>query len=101
MRKASKTVVVTLLLCAALLSIVGTFWATDLALSVDRPGFLKVTPQGNAAIAFGQSIYVVEPTGSTKEILNFEAQGLTQVGSYDFFRNGDILLITKPVVPEF
>ncbi|MFT5219959.1 MAG: hypothetical protein ACI9LO_002282 [Planctomycetota bacterium] len=75
MHKAKKTILVTLLLNPALLSVVGTFCATDRALSVDRPGFLKVTPQGNAAPSFGQSTYVVEPTGDTKEILNFEAQG--------------------------
>lgn len=101
MSKVKKAVVVTLLLIGALLSSACIFWANDMALSVDRPGFLKLTPEGNAAISFDKSIYIVDATGTTKEILNFQSQGLTPVGNYDFYRNGDILLYHKDSEPTF
>jgi len=94
-----KALVGTLIVAGSILSFGIKFLADDAALSVDRPTFIKVTPDSKISLQIGNTLYFIDKEGLTNRIFNLEEKGFRVRGGYDFFSNGDLLIYNSHEEP--
>lgn len=93
--KFTKALVAAFVVFGSILSFSVKFVADDAVLAVDRPTFIRVTPNNNASVLVGDSIYFINGNGVTTKVLDLEEEGYSIRGDYDFFSNGDLLFYSN------
>jgi len=94
-----KVLVGAIIIVGSVLSFGIKFLADDAALSVDRPTFIKVTPDNEISLQIGNTLYFIDNEGITSSIFDLEEKGFRIQGDYDFFSNGDLLIYSSHEEP--
>jgi len=98
--KTIKILVAMVIIAGSVLSLGLKFFMDDAALKVDRPTFIKTSPDNNVALLVGNSIYFIDEFGETSRIFDFNKKGFRIRGDFDFFSNGDLLVYSNIAEPD-
>lgn len=99
--KVIKSIVAAFIVTGSVLSLGIKYIADDAALSVDRPTFIRVTPDNDMSLLVGNTIYTIDDNGVTTRVYDFEKKGFRLRGDHDFFSDGDLLVYSSNVEPTF
>lgn len=97
--KLIKVLVAAVIVTGSVLSLGIKFFVDDAALSVDRPTFIRVTPDNDISLMLGNAIYIIDENGVTSRVFDLDKKGFRARGDYDFFSNGDLLFYSSNVEP--
>lgn len=87
--------VVAILIVLFFVGLIGfNFFFNQRALEVERPTFVAVTSDGRLAVQVGRRLFLIDSAGG-EEVVDLGQLGFADnIGNFDFFANGDILLRT-------
>lgn len=97
--KKLKPIVMAFIILGSIFTLGLKFYLDHSALSVDRPSFIKTSPNNKIAILFGNSIFITDSHGERLNQINFDDIGLKLKGDFDFFSNGDLLVYSNKEEP--
>ncbi|WP_461517477.1 NHL repeat-containing protein [Porticoccus sp.] len=71
------------------------FFCNQRMMEVERPTFMASAPDGRLAIQLGRELFLIDRDSGDETVVDLAALGFgDNIGNFDFFANGDVLLRT-------
>ncbi len=94
--KKSVNPLVALLILLFFVGLIGlSFYCNQRMLEVERPTFMASASDGRLVVQLGQQLFLVDNLSGDETVVDLDAMGFgDNIGNFDFFANGDVLLRT-------